>query len=53
MRGPGLFCDAGAPVLDERGVCVAVGGPREGDASLTRLIDAAVLRAVLEEWSRR
>jgi hypothetical protein len=53
MREPGLFCDAGAPVLDERGVCVAVGGPRGGDAFLTRLIDAAVLRTVLEKWSRQ
>jgi hypothetical protein len=53
MREPDLFCDAGAPVLDERGVCVAIGGPRAGDASLTQLIDAAVLRTVVEEWSRR
>jgi hypothetical protein len=53
MREPGLFCDAGAPVLDEQGVCVAIGGPREGDAFLTRLIDAAVLRTVLEKWTQQ
>jgi hypothetical protein len=45
------FCDAGTPVVDERGALVAIGASLNTDGgSLTRLIDASAVRQALQDW---
>jgi hypothetical protein len=51
IQPPGRFCDAGAPVLDGRGVLIALGG--EPAEYMTRLVDAATVRAALQDWRGR
>ena len=52
MQPTGYFCETGAPVIDDEGALVAIGGPRQaGDGTfLTRLVDVAAIRATLQAW---
>jgi hypothetical protein len=52
---PGRFCDPGAPVVDGRGVLVALGAgwPPNDAGYLTHLVDASTVRATVQDWRGR
>jgi hypothetical protein len=51
LQPQGPFCDAGAPVVDDQGVLVAIGGPpaTTGGGVITQLIDTRAVKATLQE----
>jgi hypothetical protein len=52
MQSQRTLCDAGVPVVDDNGMLMAIGAPRETSDGeyLTRLIDVRAVGAVLKNW---